>query len=72
MISSAFFFEARATASGARDDLKPGTYQLQARHELRRRARRAREGPARNVVSVIVPEGRSRREIADIADRRPV
>ncbi len=68
IVSSGFFFEARATASGRRDELKPGTYQLKRDLSYADALDVLAKGPPRNVVQVVVPEGQSRREIADIAD----
>jgi UPF0755 protein len=66
VISSAFFFEARATVTGRRDDLKPGSYTL-ARDMGNGAALDAlAEGPPPNIVTITVPEGRSRRETAQI------
>jgi UPF0755 protein len=65
VISSGFFFEARATIGGDRGSLKAGTYT-----NLRRDMSYSDvltvldKGPPLNVVDVTVPEGRSRREIA--------
>ena len=55
-----FFFSLRARLSGDRERLRAGTYTLQARHVLRRRARRAlTTAPAADtVVNVTLPEGR--------------
>ena len=64
VISSSFFFEARATLAGKRGDLKPGSYML--KHDMSYSAAldALTKGPPNNVVTVVVPEGRSRREIA--------
>ena len=45
VVASGGFFELNATLTGRRGSLRPGEYTLTARHELRRRDRRAREGP---------------------------
>ena len=45
VVASGGFFELNATLTGRRGKLRPGEYTLTARHELRRRDRRAREGP---------------------------
>jgi peptidoglycan lytic transglycosylase G len=64
VISSSFFFDIRATLAGKRSDLKPGAYML--RHDMSYSAALSAltKGPPNNVVTVVVPEGRSRREIA--------
>jgi uncharacterized YceG family protein len=64
VVSSSFFFDARATVDGNRGDLKPGTYVLQ--HDMSYSAVLAvlTKGPKTTIVTVVVPEGRSRREIA--------
>jgi UPF0755 protein len=64
VISSSFFFQARATLAGKRSALKPGAYVL--RHDMSYSAvlDALTKGPPDNVITVVVPEGRSRREIA--------
>ena len=64
VISSSFFFEARATIEGKRGDLKPGSYEL--KHDMSYSAvlSALTKGPPNNIVTIVVPEGRSRREIA--------
>ncbi|MEA2448932.1 MAG: hypothetical protein QOG63_864 [Thermoleophilaceae bacterium] len=64
VVASAFFFEARATIGGRRSDLKPGTYTL--RHDMSYSSAldALAKGPPANVVTIVVPEGKSRREIA--------
>jgi UPF0755 protein len=64
VVSSAFFFEARATIGGRRGDLKPGTYVLRRDMSYGAAIDALAKGPPQNVVNVVVPEGRSRREIA--------
>ena len=66
VVSSAFFFEARATVSGRRGDLKPGSYSL--RNDMSHGAAldALAAGPPPNIVTITIPEGRSRPEIADI------
>jgi UPF0755 protein len=64
VISSSFFFGARATIAGKRSDLKPGTYELKKDMSYGDVITVLSKGPAPNIVTVVVPEGRSRREIA--------
>jgi uncharacterized YceG family protein len=64
VISSSFFFGARATLDGKRGDLKPGSYVLRRDMSYGTVIDALSKGPAPNVVTVVVPEGRSRREIA--------
>ncbi|HEV7846653.1 MAG TPA: endolytic transglycosylase MltG [Thermoleophilaceae bacterium] len=64
VISSSFFFGARATLAGKRGDLKPGSYTLKKDMSYGTAIDALSKGPAANVVTIVVPEGRSRREIA--------
>jgi UPF0755 protein len=64
VISSSFFFEARATLAGERGNLKPGSYVLKRDMSYSAVLSALTKGPPNNVVTVVVPEGRSRREIA--------
>jgi UPF0755 protein len=64
VISSSFFFEARATLAGKRSNLKPGSYVLKRDMSYSAVLDALTKGPPNNVVTVVVPEGRSRREIA--------
>ncbi len=66
MVSSAFFFEARATVSGRRDDLKHGTFRLREGMSNGAALDALAEGPPPDIVTITVPEGRSRREVARI------
>jgi uncharacterized YceG family protein len=71
VVSSSFFFGARATLDGKRGDLKPGSYVLKRDMSYSAALDRLTKGPPANVVTVVVPEGRSRREIAaSLADAR--
>ena len=67
VISSALFFRTRVTLGGDRGDLKPGSYKL--KHDMSYSAAidALSEGPPKDVVTVTIPEGRSRAEIAPIA-----
>jgi UPF0755 protein len=64
VVSSSFFFEARTTLAGKRGDLKPGSYVLKRDMSYSAAIDALTKGPPNNVVTVVVPEGRSRREIA--------
>jgi UPF0755 protein len=67
VISSSFFFGARATLAGKRGDLKPGHYTLKRDMSYGEVIDVLSKGPTPHVlkvVNVLIPEGRSRREIA--------
>jgi UPF0755 protein len=64
VVASSFFFEARTTIDGHRGDLKPGHYALRRDMSYSAAIAALTKGPPANVVTVVVPEGRSRREIA--------
>jgi UPF0755 protein len=64
VVSSSFFFQARATLAGKRSDLKPGSYVLKRDMSYGAVIDRLTKGAPVNIVTVVVPEGRSRREIA--------
>jgi uncharacterized YceG family protein len=64
VISSSFFFGARATLAGKRGDMKPGRYTLKRDMSYGTVIDVLSKGPAASVVNVVIPEGRSRREIA--------
>jgi UPF0755 protein len=64
VISSAFFFEARATIGGKRGDLKPGVYALKRGMSYGAAIDALTQGPPPNLVTLVIPEGKSRREIA--------
>jgi uncharacterized YceG family protein len=70
VISSPFFFQARATVSGRRDDFKAGRFTLQRGMSNAAAMDRISEGPPADVVRVAVPEGRSRREVDRIVGDR--
>ncbi len=67
VISSAFFFRTRVTLGGDRGDLKPGSYKLKQDMSYGAAIDALSEGPPKDVVTVTIPEGRSRAEIAPIA-----
>jgi len=64
VISSSFFFQARARLSGSAGDLKPGTYRMGEGMSNAAALELLSRGPAPDVLNVTVPEGRSRREVA--------
>jgi UPF0755 protein len=68
VISSAGFFELRARIEGRSGDLKPGPYSFQQNMSYDSVLDRLEKGVAPNVVTVTIPEGRSRREIAPLVD----
>lgn len=64
VISSSFFFGLRATIAGKRGDLKPGAYVFKKDMSYGDVIDRLSAGPPANIINVVVPEGRSRREIS--------
>jgi UPF0755 protein len=66
VISSATFFEVRTTITGRRGDLKPGVYELKRDMSYGAAIDALAAGPPRNILQLVIPEGRSRREIAAI------
>ncbi|MGI8750079.1 MAG: endolytic transglycosylase MltG, partial [Thermoleophilaceae bacterium] len=66
VVSSAFFFQTRATVAGRRDDFKAGAFTLKRDMSLIAAMDAISEGPPPDVVRVAVPEGRSRREVSSI------
>jgi uncharacterized YceG family protein len=64
IVSNGFFFELRATLSGKRGALKPGTYTLREDMPFEDTIAALEKGPPPNTVKISVPEGRSRGEIA--------
>jgi UPF0755 protein len=67
VISSAFFFRTRVTLGGDRGDLKPGSYKLKQDMSYGAAIDALSEGPPKDVVTITIPEGRARAEIAPIA-----
>jgi UPF0755 protein len=63
IVSNGFFFELRATISGKRGALKPGTYKLREDMSYEDAIAALEKGPSPNTVKIAVPEGRSRSEI---------
>ena len=70
VISSPFFFQARATISGRRDDFKAGRFTLQRGMSNAAAMDMISKGPPADVVRVAMPEGRSRREVDQIVGTR--
>jgi uncharacterized YceG family protein len=64
VVSSSFFFSARTTIAGRRADLKPGSYVFKRDMSYGAVIDALAKGPPANTVTITVPEGRSRREIA--------
>jgi peptidoglycan lytic transglycosylase G len=64
VVSNSFFFDLRATVSGKRKDLKPGAYRLERDMSYGAALDAIAGGPPSNVVTMVIPEGRSRREVA--------
>ncbi len=68
VIADGFFFELRATLLGRREDLKAGSFRLRMDMSYVAALDALAKAPAPDVVRVVVPEGRSRREVKPIAD----
>jgi UPF0755 protein len=66
VVSSSFFFEARATLSGRRGELKPGSYRLKRDMSYGAALDALAKGPPPDIVRLTIPEGRSRAEAARI------
>ena len=66
VISSVFFFKARATVSGRRDDLKAGSFRLRRDMSHAAALDALSQGPPPDVVRVTIPEGRARREVSRV------
>jgi UPF0755 protein len=64
VISNAFFFRARVTLGGNRGDLKPGNYRLKEDMSYSAAIDALSEGPPKNIITVTIPEGQSRAEVA--------
>jgi uncharacterized YceG family protein len=64
VVSHSFFFELRARLGGHSGDLKPGVYQLKRGMSYSAALDALTKGVAPNVVTIVIPEGKSRREIA--------
>jgi UPF0755 protein len=66
VVPSASLLELRVTLAGKRSDLKPGRYSLAEDMSYGDVIDRLTTGPGSDVVTVTIPEGLSRREIAPI------
>ena len=66
VVSSSFFFSLRAHLSGHAGELKAGTYVLRRDMSYGAAIDALRAGPRPEIVTFTIPEGRSRREIAQI------
>jgi UPF0755 protein len=69
VVSGSFFFELRATLAGRRGDLKPGIYYLKQDMSYGDALDALAAGPSPDLVNLTIPEGRSRSEIAPLAQR---
>jgi uncharacterized YceG family protein len=69
VVASSFFFQARTTLGGHRDDLKAGTYALRRDMTYSDAIDVLAEGPPPpKVTRIVVPEGKSRKEVARSID----
>jgi peptidoglycan lytic transglycosylase G len=66
VIAHPFFFKLRARLGGHTSDLKPGAYVLRKDMAYSDVIDKLTAGPARNVMTVLIPEGRARSEIAPL------
>ena len=66
VISSPFFFKARARVAGRAGDLKPGTFRLRKGMSHVAALDALSKGPPPDIVRVTVPEGRARREVKQL------
>ena len=72
VISNKFFFRARVTLGGSRGDLKPGHYKLKRDMSYGAAIDALSEGPPKDVITLTIPEGRSRGEIAPTVEQAGV
>ncbi len=63
VVSSSFFFRARATLSGRSGDFKAGRFSLREDMSYATAMDALAQSPAEQTVSITVPEGRARREV---------
>jgi len=70
VVSSALFFQIRATVAGRRDDFKAGAFTLKRDMSLTAAMDAISKGPPPDVERVVVPEGRSRGEVSSIVGDR--
>jgi UPF0755 protein len=68
VVSSGFLFELRATLSGKRGDLKPGSYTLKRDMSYAAVLDALTKGPGSTLLNATIPEGRSRREVARLVE----
>jgi peptidoglycan lytic transglycosylase G len=68
IVSSSFFFQARARLAGRSGDLKPGSYKLREGMSYSAALDALEKGTPPNIVVLTIPEGRSRREVARLVD----
>jgi uncharacterized YceG family protein len=66
VVSSSFFFRARATVSGRSGDFKAGSFSLREDMSYAAAMDALAQSPAAQSVSITVPEGRARREVKDL------
>ena len=66
VVSSAFFFQTRARFSGRSSDLKPGSYRLRKDMSYAAVLDTLERGTPPDIVTLTIPEGRSRREVAKL------
>jgi uncharacterized YceG family protein len=66
VIDKPFFFKLRVRISGHAGDLKPGSYVMKKDMAYGDVIDKLTAGPPRNVISVTIPEGRARSEIAPL------
>lgn len=66
VVSSEFFFKLRARIGGHTSDLKPGVYVLHKDMPYSDVLDKLTAGPPRHIITVTIPEGRARSEIAPI------
>ena len=66
VVSSSFFFSARARLGGRGGDLKPGSYRLRRDMSYAAALDVLAKGPPPDVLTLTIPEGRSRREVARV------
>ncbi|MBV9212017.1 MAG: endolytic transglycosylase MltG [Actinobacteria bacterium] len=69
VVSSSFFFQLRVTLAGSRGDLKSGTYDLRRDMSYGSAIDALVRGPVQTTVTVTIPEGLSRREVARLISR---
>ena len=68
VVASAFFFRARVTLGGNRGDLKPGSYRLAHDMSYGAAIDALSGGPPKDIITITIPEGRSRAEVASIVE----